>query len=40
MKYIMKDNRAGFVLKNGGFQKMITTGTYHFSKMAGTRKCR
>lgn len=35
MKYIIKDNQAGFVLKNGVFQKMITAGTYHFSKMAG-----
>lgn len=35
MKYIIKDNQAGFVLKNGIFQKIITAGTYHFSKMAG-----
>ena len=35
MKYIIRDNQAGFVLKNGVFQKMITAGTYHFSKMAG-----
>ena len=35
MKYIIKDNQAGFVLKNGVFQKMITVGTYHFSNMAG-----
>lgn len=35
MKYIIKDNQAGFVLKNGVFQKMITAGTYHFSKIAG-----
>ncbi len=35
MKYIIKDNQAGFVLKNGVFQKMITAGTYYFSKMAG-----
>lgn len=35
MKYIIRDNQAGFVLKNGVFQKMITVGTYHFSKMAG-----
>lgn len=35
MKIIIKDNQAGFVLKNGVFQKMITAGTYHFSQMAG-----
>lgn len=35
MKYIIRDNQAGFVLKNGVFRKMITAGTYHFSKMAG-----
>ena len=35
MKYIIKDNQAGFVLKNGVFRKMITAGTYHFSKMLG-----
>lgn len=35
MKYIIKDNQAGFVLKNGVFQKMIRSGVYHFSNMAG-----
>lgn len=35
MKYIIRDNQAGFVLKNGVFQKMITAGTWHFSQMAG-----
>ena len=35
MKYMIQDNQAGFVLKNGIFQKMITAGTYHFSKIAG-----
>ncbi len=35
MKYMLKDNQAGFVLKDGVFQKMITSGTYHFSKMMG-----
>ncbi len=35
MKYIVKDNQAGFVLKNGVFQKMITSGTYHFSRTLG-----
>lgn len=35
MKYIIKDNEAGFVRKNGIFRKMITGGTYHFSKMSG-----
>lgn len=35
MKYIIRDNQAGFVLKNGVFQKMIAAGTYHFSKIAG-----
>lgn len=37
MKYMIQDNQAGFVLKNGIFQKMITAGTYHFSKIAGYR---
>ena len=35
MKYIIKDNQAGFVLKNGVFQKMVGSGTYHFPKMLG-----
>ena len=35
MKYIIRDNQAGFVLKNGVFQKMITAGTWHFPKVAG-----
>lgn len=35
MKYIIKDNQAGFVLKNGVFRKMITSGTWHFSRMLG-----
>lgn len=37
MKYMIQDNQAGFVLKNGVFQKMLTAGTYHFPKMAGYR---
>lgn len=35
MKYMIKDNQAGFVLKNGVFQKMITSGTYNFPKLLG-----
>lgn len=35
MKYIIKDNQAGFVLKNGVFQKMVTAGIYYFPKMFG-----
>ncbi len=35
MKYIIKDNQAGFVLKNGVFQKMLTAGTYYFPQMFG-----
>lgn len=35
MKYIIKDNQAGFVLKDGMFQKMLTAGTYHFSRAFG-----
>lgn len=35
MKYIIRDNQAGFVLKNGVFQKMITAGIYHFPQLAG-----
>lgn len=35
MKYLIKDNQAGFVLKNGVFQKMITSGTYYYSTLLG-----
>lgn len=35
MKYIIKDNQAGFVFKNGIFKKMIASGTYRFAKAAG-----
>ena len=35
MKYKIKDNQAGFVIKNGVFQKMVTAGVYYFPKMFG-----
>lgn len=35
MKYMIKDNQAGFVLKDGMFQKMLAAGTYHFLKAFG-----
>lgn len=35
MKYIIKDNQVGFVLKNGVFQKMVTAGIWYFPKMFG-----
>ena len=35
MKYKIKDNQVGFVLKDGIFQKVISAGTYHFSGMLG-----
>lgn len=35
MKYKIRDNEAGFVIKNGIFEKIVTTGTYHFSRMRG-----
>lgn len=35
MKYIISDHEAGFVVRNGVFERMITSGTYHFSKMRG-----
>lgn len=35
MKYVIKDNQAGFVVKNGVFQKMIPSGIYHFPKTLG-----
>ena len=35
MKITIKDNQAGFVRKNGLFVKMITAGTYYFSKTLG-----
>lgn len=37
MKIIIKDNQAGFLLKNGIFQKMLTAGTYHYSCLLGHR---
>ncbi len=35
MRYIIKENQAGFVLKHGIFQKMILSGKYYFSLLAG-----
>ncbi|MBD5461381.1 MAG: slipin family protein [Lachnospiraceae bacterium] len=35
MKYMIKDNQAGFVLKHGVFQKMIQAGNYRYSKTLG-----
>ena len=35
MKYMLRDNQAGFVLKDGVFKKMITSGICRFSKMRG-----
>ena len=35
MKIIVKDNQAGFVMKNGIFVKMLTAGCYHFSRTLG-----
>ena len=35
MKIIIKDNQAGFVLKNGIFDTMLTAGIYHYSKLLG-----
>ena len=35
MRYMIRDNQAGFVIKNGVFQKMITAGTWHFPRIAG-----
>ena len=35
MKYVIKDNEAAFVSKNGCFEKMLTAGTYHFSRLLG-----
>lgn len=37
MKIIIKDKQAGFVMKNGMFEKMITAGTYHYSLFLGYR---
>lgn len=37
MRYIIKDNQAGFVIKNGIFQKVILAGTYHFPRTLGYR---
>lgn len=35
MRYIVKDSQAGFVLKNGVFLKMVTSGVYYFPKAFG-----
>lgn len=35
MRIVIRDNQAGFVMKNGIFVKMILAGTYHFSKTLG-----
>lgn len=35
MRVIIRDNQAGFVMKDGIFVKMITAGRYHFSKALG-----
>lgn len=35
LKYIIKDNEAGFVFKHGIFQKMVLTGTYRFPFLLG-----
>lgn len=37
MKIIIKDNQAGFVLKNGIFETMLTAGVYHYSRLLGYR---
>ncbi len=39
MKIIVRDNQAGFVMKNGVFVKMIRAGVYHFSRMLGYEVC-
>lgn len=35
MKTIVRDKQAGFVLRNGVFEKMVTAGTYYFPKFMG-----
>lgn len=35
MKIIIRDNQAGFVMKNGVFLKMIGTGVYYFPRILG-----
>lgn len=35
MRYIIKENEAGFVLKHGIFQKMILCGKYYFPLLSG-----
>ncbi len=35
MRIIIRDKEAGFVMKKGCFIKMITAGTYYFSKLSG-----
>ncbi len=36
MKYIITDNQAGFVMKNGMFQRLLKAGTYRFSFIKNT----
>ncbi len=40
LKYIIKDNEAGFVFKHGIFQKMVLTGTYVFPFLLGYKVVR
>jgi len=35
MKYTIKDDQVGFVLKNGVFQKMVTSGIWYFPQFLG-----
>lgn len=35
MKVIIRENEAGFVTRNGVFEKLVTAGKYHFSRALG-----
>ena len=35
MKYIVRDNQIGFVMKNGRFMKTVGAGKYYFSNLLG-----
>lgn len=37
MRIIIRDNQAGFLMKNGIFVTMLTAGIYHYSRLLGYR---
>ncbi len=35
MRYIIRENEIGFVIKNGKFERLVQAGIHHFSRMLG-----